>query len=54
VLLIVLVLEFDVIVGALKFGTDELPDNKFTVPVGVTMIKFAVDVLGDEHVALQT
>ena len=49
----VLVLEFDVIVGALKFGADEPPDSRFTVPVGVTINKFAVDVLGDEQVALQ-
>jgi hypothetical protein len=50
----VFVLEFDVITGALKLGTDAPPDSRFTVPVGVTMIRFAVAVLGDEHVALQT
>jgi len=40
--------------GALKFGTDDPPGNKFTVPVGVTINKFALLFVGDVHDALQT
>jgi len=39
--------------GGLKLGTEESPDNKFTVPVGVTTTRFALALPGDEHVTWQ-
>jgi hypothetical protein len=54
VLLMPVVGETFVTDGALKFGTDDPPDNKFTVPVGVTINKLASLFVGDLHDMLQT
>ena len=46
--------ETDVIVGTPNVGNDEPPDNKLTVPVGVTITMFAFAFVGLEHETLQT